>query len=49
MSEALRPRSQMDDVAKEGGGGAKALFHDRLIWAAEGRSRAEGPLRDNTL
>lgn len=24
-----------------------AFFHDRLIWAAEGRSRAEEPLRDN--
>lgn len=27
--------------------GGMAFFHDRLIWAAEGRSRAEEPLRDN--
>ena len=33
-------------MARDRGGGV-AFFHDRLIWAAEGRSRAGGPLRDN--
>lgn len=35
-----------DSVARDRDGGM-AFFHDRLIWAAEGRSRAEEPLRDN--
>lgn len=49
MSEALRPRSHVEGVAKVGGGGGVALFQDRLIGAVEARSRAEGPLWDITL